>query len=96
MAPIAIRSEAHTTASLFFAYLNVPSTSPIYRTDLQAEDDQSAYLAQLFETANYTLDLTAEDLQAMADLHLLLLSTCTYEYEDARGIVAGFIEQLSP
>ena len=77
---------------IFFAYLNVPSTAPVYRTDLMTDDDKHAYLTQLFEAADHTVGYTAEDLNTMSDLHLLLLSTCTYEYDDARGIVAGIIE----
>lgn len=77
---------------VFFAYLNVPSTSQVYRTDLLTDDDKKAYLTQLLEAADHTAGVTADDLCERSDLHLLLLSTCTYEYDDARGIVAGIIE----
>ena len=76
----------------FFAYLTVPSDSKIYRVGLETEEDRAAYLDRLFAKAAYVQGQTAEALKQIEDLHLLLLSTCTYEYSQARGVLVGVIQ----
>jgi sortase B len=76
----------------FFAYLTVPSTDAVYETYFESDEERAAYIDTLFASANYTQSFTAEELKQADDLHLLLLSTCTYEYEEARGVLAGVIE----
>ena len=75
----------------FFAYLNVPSNAPIYQ--VITDTGQEEYLEYLFSHADYIYQTSQEDLNQIENLHLLLLSTCTFEFEDARGILAGIIEQ---
>ena len=90
--------ESHRTGSLtladgthevqFFAYLNVPATAPLYQAVFVTPEERRDYLAYILDTAVYCTpdagDLTADD-------HLLLLSTCTFEYNEARGVLAGVI-----
>lgn len=73
----------------FFAYLNVPKESPVYSTVFLTEDEKADYLDMLWSEAVYAVKYQPEDL---IDKHLLLLSTCTYEFNDARGVLAGVIE----
>ena len=75
----------------FFAYLNLPSNAPIYQ--IITDTGQEEYLEYLFSSADYTYQVSEEELKQTENLHLLLLSTCTFEFEDARGILAGIIEQ---
>lgn len=76
----------------FFAYLSLPSTSPLYNTVFLTEDERSDYIDYVFRSAKYTKFYSAEELSKRDDLHLLLLSTCTFEYKDSRGVLAGIIE----
>ena len=77
----------------FFAYMTIPSTASAYRTIFENSSDKDKYIDDIFGGANYTCELTADDLKNTDDLHLLLLSTCTFEYDEARGILAGVIEE---
>ena len=43
----------------------------------------------LLRTAAYHSSVTAEELSAK---NLVLLSTCTFEYDEARGVLAGFLK----
>ena len=76
----------------FFAYMTVYSTAPAYHTVFVTDAEQQEYLDYIFAEAQYTSGITREALQQTDDLHLLLLSTCTFEYEEARGILIGVIE----
>ncbi|MBQ8965424.1 class B sortase [Ruminococcus sp.] len=92
--------DSHSTGQLivsdsiytvhFFAYLNVKSRSPVYNTILMTESDKQDYLDTLFSLADFTENYEKEQL---FDKHLLLLSTCTYEFDNARGVLVGVIDQ---
>ena len=71
----------------FFAYLNVPSTAEIYRTAFDSDEDKENYLQYIAENAVYLTDADVN-----TDSRLLLLSTCTYEYDEARGVLVGVVE----
>ena len=73
----------------FFAYLTVPSDSPIYNTVFITDKDRREYAELLLHTAAYHSSVTAEELSAK---NLVLLSTCTFEYDEARGVLAGFLK----
>ncbi len=71
----------------FFAYMRVQSTAPVYQTVFVTASDKRAYIDYIFDTASYALNLEIQE-----DDPLLLLSTCTFEDADARGVLVGVIE----
>ncbi|MBQ4465016.1 MAG: class B sortase [Oscillospiraceae bacterium] len=76
----------------FFAYLNVPGTSPAYHAVFLTAQERQDYMDMLLDMAVYhTLDAA----QIPEDPHLLLLSTCTFEFEEARGILVGVVQPAS-
>lgn len=77
----------------FFAYMTVMSTAPAYHAVFVSSSEQEEYIDYIFSDAVYTTTYTADALKQEKDLHLLLLSTCTYEFEDARGILIGVIDK---
>ncbi len=76
----------------FFAYMTIPSTAFAYETDFADDTAREEYINDIFNNANYTIEITPEDLKENSGLRLLLLSTCTYEYWEARGVLVGVIE----
>ena len=83
-----LNNDVHTVR--FFAYLNVYPTAPAYHAVFMTDSEKREYLEYIEETADYcTLSADAFDLDS---LHLLLLSTCTYEFEQARGVLVGVID----
>jgi sortase B len=76
----------------FFAYMNVKNTAPAYHAVFVSDSEKEEYIDYIFSDAVYILNYSADDLKRNDDLHLLLLSTCTYEFTDARGILIGIIE----
>ena len=67
---------------VIWAFLNEPSDSTIYTTNFKLEEDKQAYLNLIQGLASYitTANVTTED-------RLVMLSTCAYEFEEARYIV---------
>ena len=76
----------------FFAYLTVSSDDYTYHVDFDTASEKEEYLDYLFDKANYTMNFSSDELKEDEDLRLLLLSTCTYEYWAARGVLVGVIE----
>ena len=64
-----------------WAFLNQPSDSNIYQTNMTGEDKKAEYIRLVENLADYTTDV-----KVTADDMLVLLSTCAYEYQDARYI----------
>ncbi len=93
-----LNNDVHTVQ--FFAYLNVYPTAPAYHAVFVMDSEKQEYLEYIEETADHcTLSVdelmdmfSSDDGDSFDDLHLLLLSTCTYEFDDARGILVGLIE----
>jgi sortase B len=76
----------------FFAYMNVKNTAPAYHAVFVSDSEKEEYIDYIFSDAVYISNYSSDDLKQNDDLHLLLLSTCTFEFTDARGILIGIIE----
>ena len=65
-----------------WAFLNQPSDSDIYLTNMTSEEKKAEYITLVENLASYTtgVKVTTDDM-------LVLLSTCAYEYQNARYIV---------
>ena len=74
-----------------WAFLNEPSDSNIYLTNISAEQDKQAYIDLAEKISDYTTDVTVT-----TDDRLVMLSTCAYEFENARYIVACKMVPQSP
>ena len=76
----------------FFAYISAMSTAPAYHAAFISDSEKEEYLEYIYMNADYkTADIPAVS-GANEQLHLLLLSTCTFETDDARGVLFGVIE----
>ncbi len=94
--------EAHPTARLvlpselydvrLFAYMNVRSDSPVYSAEFETDKQKEEYLDHIFENAAYTV-MDRSELDAHS--RLVLLSTCTGEFYEARGVLVGVIKEKS-
>ena len=87
---LTLKDGEHTVR--FFAYMNVPDTAPAYHAVFVSAAEREDYIDYIFSEAVHTSGQTADGLKEKDDLHLLLLSTCTYEFTDARSILIGVIE----
>ncbi|HAJ97021.1 MAG TPA: hypothetical protein DCO72_04730 [Ruminococcus sp.] len=67
----------------FFAYLSVQSDSGIYRTVFASPQEFEEYKDFIFALASYTMNVPEEI------NHVVMLSTCTFERENQRGILVG-------
>ncbi|MBR0469196.1 MAG: class B sortase [Mogibacterium sp.] len=65
-----------------WAFLNQPSDSNIYTTNIKSEDSQRQYIELIEKLASYTTDVSVASGDSLA-----VLSTCAYEYQNARYIV---------
>jgi len=65
-----------------WAFLNQPSDSEIYTTNIIDDESKEAYIKMVEEIANYTTGVSVG-----TDDRLVVLSTCAYEYQDARYMV---------
>lgn len=64
------------------AFLNQPADSEIYTTNFHDDESKQEYIDLIRSLASYTTD---EDMDT--DDRLVVLSTCAYEYQDARYMV---------
>ena len=73
----------------FFSYMTVPDASDAYETIFITDDNKKDYLEYLRTHSIYRYNAPSEE--ELLESHLLLLSTCTFEYDNARGILVGII-----
>ncbi|MBR2539457.1 MAG: class B sortase [Mogibacterium sp.] len=66
------------------AFLNQPADSQIYTTNFHEEEGKQSYINLIKGMAEY---ITTEEMTT--DSRLVILSTCAYEYQDARYMVVG-------
>ena len=69
---------------LIWAFLNQPADSQIYMTNIHDKEERAAYLELIRDLADYTTDV-----EVGVEDRLVILSTCAYEYQDARYMVVG-------
>lgn len=67
-----------------FGVVTLASDSPMYRMDFSGEADRRQYIDWILEHTE-----TRTDVSPTTDDKLVMLSTCTYEFEDARLVVYG-------
>lgn len=65
-----------------WAFLNQPADSRIYTTNIHDADEKAEYIEMIKELAEFTTGV-----EVSPDDRLVELSTCAYEYQDARYIV---------
>ena len=67
-----------------YAFLNVASDSGIYRINVDGEDECQKFINLINSQASYVanMTLTPED-------RIVLLSTCAYEFDNARYVIVG-------
>lgn len=66
------------------AFLNQPADSQIYTTNFSGAKSKQEYIELIKSLASYVTDE-----EMTVDSRLAVLSTCAYEYQDARYIVIG-------
>lgn len=67
-----------------WAFLNQPADSRIYTNNISDPEEKAEYLKMLEELSEFTTDV-----EVGPEDTIVLLSTCAYEYQDARYIVVG-------
>ena len=70
----------------FFAFLVVDASAPIFTVSFEDTAAREALLRYIDETAMYRTELAVD-----AQAHLFSLSTCTYEFDDARAVLVGVV-----
>ena len=71
-----------------FAAMEVPVDSPLYKIDFQDDEEKQEYLNQI--DAESVLDT---DVEPTTEDHIVMLSTCAYDYENARDLVFGVLRE---
>ena len=67
-----------------WAFVSQPADSDIYATNFHMEEDKQAYIDLIRDKAEYLTDI---DDEISIDDRLLILSTCAYEYKNARYLL---------
>lgn len=65
-----------------FAYVPIPADSSLYNPYVSTDEDKAKYLS-LIESKN----VLSTDVTVTPQDHIVMLSTCTYEYDNARAVV---------
>ena len=68
-----------------WAFLNQPSDSRVYTTNIEDLTERQEYIDMVRSTAEYTVE--EQDVNVGPNDTLVVLSTCAYEYQNARYIV---------
>ncbi len=73
----------------FFAFLLVGSDHPVYELNFTDDNTKAAHLEKLITDAAWTRDVDVSTTD-----HIVTLSTCTYEFDDARAVLVGKLTQV--
>ncbi len=68
-----------------FGVIRIPADSPMYKCQFDSYDEKANYLAQIKKNSLINID----EVEVSAEDRIVMLSTCTYEFEDARMVVYG-------
>lgn len=85
-------TETHVYTVRLLACLITPSDGFVYHTVFLSEDDRRIFLRDVRANALWLRDFSEEELLSGS---LLTLSTCAYEYEGARTVLIGALEEGS-
>ena len=67
-----------------FAAITIPADSDMYRISFDNDADKQSYLDKISEE-----NVLSTDVSVSVDDEIVMMSTCTYEYDDARLVVYG-------
>ena len=68
-----------------FGVIRIPADSPMYKCQFDSYEEKANYLAQIKKNSLINID----EVEVSAEDRIEMLSTCTYEFEDARMVVYG-------
>ncbi len=68
-----------------FGVIRIPADSPMYKCQFDSYEEKANYLAQIKKNSLINID----EVEVSAEDRIVMLSTCTYEFEDARMVVYG-------
>lgn len=71
-----------------FAVVRISSDSPLYRIDFADDGEKSRYLQKISEEG-----LLDTGVKVSAKDKIIMMSTCTYEFQDARLVVYGKLKE---
>ena len=72
-----------------FAAMEIPSDSPLYKINFASDDERADYLNDI-EAAS---DLDTDVVTTVQD-HIVMLSTCAYDFKEARMVVYGVMREV--
>ncbi len=73
-----------------FAVVTIPSDSSLYKYSFSSDAEKQAYLDEILSKSEVDMGVSVS-----AEDRIVMLSTCTYEYENARLVVYGKLVKKS-
>ena len=74
---------------VMFAYFETPVGSSVYQIDFSGQEEISQWVKWLQNES-----LIKSDYEYMTGDHFIVLSTCMYSFENARGVLCGYVIPL--
>lgn len=71
-----------------FSVNTIPADSSLYRISFDSDEEKEEYIRQVKESSE-----TPMDVEVTAGDKIIMMSTCTYEFDDARLVVYGKLEE---
>lgn len=72
-----------------FAVVTIPADSDLYRFSFSSDSEKQSYLDQVLSKSEVDMGVSVSP-----DDRVVMLSTCTYEYDDARLVVYGKLAKV--